>query len=42
MLPIEEKLDPRVKRTRGLILQSFQALITEKGFEIDLRAGCDG
>ena len=29
----EEKLDPRVKRTRGLILQSFQALISEKGFE---------
>ncbi|MGA7192446.1 MAG: TetR family transcriptional regulator [Anaerolineales bacterium] len=29
----EEKLDPRVKRTRGLILQSFQALISEKEFE---------
>lgn len=29
----EEKLDPRVKRTRGLILRSFEALLTEKGFE---------
>ena len=29
----EEKLDPRVKRTRGLILQSFESLLAEKGFE---------
>lgn len=37
MLPnpkeLEEKLDPRVKRTRGLILQSFEVLLAEKGFE---------
>jgi AcrR family transcriptional regulator len=31
--PKEEKLDPRVKRTRGLILQSFSELLAEKGFE---------
>ena len=29
----EEKLDPRVKRTRSLILQSFSELLAEKGFE---------
>jgi AcrR family transcriptional regulator len=29
----EEKLDPRVKRTRALILSSFEALLAEKGFE---------
>lgn len=29
----EERLDPRVKRTRNLILQSFQGLLAEKGFE---------
>jgi AcrR family transcriptional regulator len=29
----EEKLDLRVKRTRGLILNAFESLITEKGFE---------
>ena len=29
----EEKLDPRIKRTRGLILGSFESLIAEKGFE---------
>jgi AcrR family transcriptional regulator len=29
----EEKLDPRVKRTRGLILRSFESLLAEKGFE---------
>ena len=29
----EEKLDPRVKRTRILILQSFSELLAEKGFE---------
>ena len=29
----EEKLDPRVKRTRSLILQSFEGLLAEKGFE---------
>lgn len=31
--PKEEKLDPRVKRTRGLILQAFSSLLAEKGFE---------
>jgi AcrR family transcriptional regulator len=29
----EEKLDPRIKRTRGLILGAFENLIAEKGFE---------
>ena len=29
----EEKLDPRVKRTRGLILQSFGELLHEKTFD---------
>ncbi len=29
----EEKLDPRVKRTRSLILQAFESLLAEKGFE---------
>lgn len=29
----EEKLDPRVKRTRGLILQAFSELLAEKNFE---------
>ena len=29
----EEKLDPRIKRTRGLILGAFESLIAEKGFE---------
>jgi AcrR family transcriptional regulator len=29
----EEKLDPRVKRTRKLILQAFNELLAEKGFE---------
>lgn len=33
MLPKEEKLDPRVKRTRSLILRSFESLLAEKGFE---------
>jgi AcrR family transcriptional regulator len=28
-----EKLDPRVKRTRQMIEQSFKGLITEKGFQ---------
>jgi len=31
--PKEEKLDPRVKRARSLILQSFSELLAEKGFE---------
>jgi AcrR family transcriptional regulator len=31
--PKEEKLDPRVKRTRSLILGSFSELLAEKGFE---------
>lgn len=29
----EEKLDPRIKRTRGLILQAFGSLLAEKDFE---------
>ena len=29
----EEKLDPRVKRTRSLILGAFESLLAEKGFE---------
>jgi len=33
MLPTEVNLDPRVKRTRGLILGAFESLIAEKGFE---------
>ena len=34
MLPNpDEKLDPRVRRTRSLILQSFEILLAEKGFE---------
>lgn len=34
MLPKpDEKLDPRVKRTRSLILSSFESLLAEKGFE---------
>ena len=34
MLPNpDEKLDPRVKRTRGLILQSFDVLLAERNFE---------
>ena len=34
MLPNpDEKLDPRVKRTRGLILSSFNDLLAQKGFE---------
>ncbi len=34
MLPNpDEKLDPRVRRTRSLILQSFESLLAEKGFE---------
>ena len=32
-IKIDEKEDPRVKRTRGLILQSFEQLLAEKGFE---------
>jgi AcrR family transcriptional regulator len=31
--PKEEKLDPRIKRTRSLILQAFGSLLAEKGFE---------
>ena len=30
---MEEKLDPRVKRTRSLILQAFGQLLAEEGFE---------
>ena len=36
----EEKLDPRVKRTRNLILQAFGSLGGE-GIRIHLCAGCD-
>jgi AcrR family transcriptional regulator len=33
MLPnLDEKLDPRVKRTRNMILQSFEVLLAEKNF----------
>jgi AcrR family transcriptional regulator len=32
MLPNEQKLDPRVKRTRSLILRSFEDLLAEKNF----------
>jgi AcrR family transcriptional regulator len=31
--PKEEKLDPRVKRTRSLILEAFGELLAEKNFE---------
>src|SRR5260221_14537950 len=30
---VEEKLDPRVKRTRSLILGAFEQLLAEKKFE---------
>ena len=30
---LEEKLDPRVKRTRSLILSAFESLLASKGFE---------
>ena len=30
---MEEKLDPRVKRTRNLILAAFEQLLAEQGFE---------
>src|SRR5258706_10269950 len=30
---MEEKLDPRLKRNRSLILRSFESILTEKGFE---------
>jgi len=34
MLPNpDEKLDPRVKRTRSMLLQSFESLLAEKNFE---------
>lgn len=33
MKALEEKLDPRVKRTRNLILASFESLVAEKGFD---------
>lgn len=33
MLPNQEKLDPRFKRTRKLILQAFGELLAEKNFE---------
>jgi AcrR family transcriptional regulator len=33
MLPNEQNLDPRVKRTRGLILKSFGDLLAEKSFD---------
>lgn len=33
MLQIEEKLDPRVRRTRNFILKSFSDLLAEKSFD---------
>ena len=33
MLPTEQKLDPRVKRTRNLILGSFSDLLAERSFD---------
>ncbi len=33
MLPNEEKLDPRIKRTRSLILNAFMEILPEKGFQ---------
>ena len=30
---VEEKIDPRIKRTRGLLVQSFIDLLAEKGFQ---------
>lgn len=33
MLPNEQKLDPRVIRTRSLILRSFEDLLAEKSFD---------
>jgi AcrR family transcriptional regulator len=33
MLPTDEKLDPRVKRTRSLILGAFSDLLAQKDFE---------
>ncbi|HEY3475969.1 MAG TPA: TetR family transcriptional regulator [Anaerolineales bacterium] len=33
MLPNEEKLDPRVKRTRKLVLDAFSDLLAEKSFD---------
>ncbi len=33
MLPTDEKLDPRVRRTRGLIMEAFSDLLGQKGFE---------
>lgn len=31
--PLEEKTDPRVQRTRALIMQAFRQLLPEKGFQ---------
>lgn len=33
MLATQEKIDPRVKRTRKLLIEAFQSLLDEKGFE---------
>jgi len=33
MLPTEERLDPRIKRTRGLLEQAFMDIVAEKGFQ---------
>ena len=33
MLPTQDKMDPRVKRTRSLILRAFEELLAENNFE---------
>jgi AcrR family transcriptional regulator len=33
MIPVEEKLDPRVQRTRSMLSQAFSDVIQEKGFQ---------
>jgi AcrR family transcriptional regulator len=32
-MPVEEKMDPRVRRTRALIDQAFKEVLVEKGFQ---------
>ena len=38
-LLVEEKLDPRVVRTRNLLGKAFLEVLAEKGFPIHLGAG---